>query len=55
MGTHFPVQARALQADAAARDLIGWWLYRTWPTEFSRSVDVWVRADIHNLTANGGQ
>lgn len=55
VGAHFAVQERALQADAAARDLIGWWLYRKWPTEFSRTVDVWVRTDVHNLTANGGQ
>lgn len=55
VGAHFPLQVRPLNTDGTARDLIGWWFFRDWPGEFSRTVRVWVRSDLHDLTVNEGQ
>jgi hypothetical protein len=49
LGENFPIQARQSPSEPTPQALTGWWLNRAWPTEFSRSVTVWVRADVHNL------
>jgi hypothetical protein len=49
-GEQFPVLARQSQAEVTAASVINWWLYRQWPTEFSKTLTLWVRQDVHNLT-----
>jgi hypothetical protein len=49
VGESFPVQLRQLQAEPTLQGLTSWWLYRAWPTQYSRRVNLWVRADIHQL------
>lgn len=53
-GEKFPVQARPGQADPSVQSLVNWWLFREWPTEVSRTVALWVRADVHNLLTKPG-
>jgi len=48
-GEKFPLMSRQLQTDSTLQAYVNWWLYRDWPTEFSRTVTVWERADVHNL------
>jgi hypothetical protein len=48
-GEKFAIQVRQLQTDPTPGSMVNWWLYRGWPTEFSRNVTLWVRADVHNF------
>ncbi len=50
VGAKFAIQSRALPGEPTWQNLASWWLSRAWSSEFSRSVILWVRADIHNLT-----
>jgi hypothetical protein len=49
LGEDFPVQSRQQLTEPTFQTLINWWLYRVWPTEFSRTLTLWVRPDVHNL------
>jgi hypothetical protein len=50
VGERFPLQTRQLDAAPTWQSLISWWLHRVWPAEVSRSLTLWVRADVHQLT-----
>lgn len=49
LGENFPTQSRQVQTEPTLQTLINWWLFRTWPTEYSRTLTLWVRSDVHNL------
>lgn len=49
LGERFPVQARQLLQEPSFQTVVSWWLFRIWPTDYTRSLDLWVRPDVHNL------
>ena len=50
VGESYGAQSHSVSADLTLQNLLNWWMYRTWPSEFSRRVDMWTRVDIHNLS-----
>ncbi len=49
LGERFPIQSRQLLEEPSFQTVVNWWLFRIWRTEFSRSLDLWVRGDVHGL------
>lgn len=48
-GEQFPILGAQAQSDSSGAVLVNWWLYRQWPTQYSRTITVWVRQDVHSL------
>jgi hypothetical protein len=50
VGESYGVQMRSVSTPPTLQTLLNWWLYRTWPSEYSRRVDMWTRVDVHSLS-----
>jgi hypothetical protein len=49
LGERYQIQSRQVVMEPSFQAAIGWWLNRQWSTEAARSVDLWVRGDVHSL------
>jgi 4-amino-4-deoxy-L-arabinose transferase-like glycosyltransferase len=49
LGERYQIQSRQVVGEPSFQTAMSWWLSRQWATETARSVDLWVRGDVHSL------